>query len=61
LYAGTYTGFYRSLDGGEGWAPFLNSDGSGPTKVQAVALDARGPLTLYAGTFENGVFDRTSD
>jgi photosystem II stability/assembly factor-like uncharacterized protein len=61
LYAGTYLGFYRSLDGGASWAPFLNSDGSGPTKVQAVALDARGRLTLYAGTGENGVFDRTSN
>jgi photosystem II stability/assembly factor-like uncharacterized protein len=59
LYAGTYLGFYRSLDGGASWAPFMNGDGSGPTKVQAVALDPRGPLTLYAGTGENGVFDRT--
>jgi len=59
LYAGTYLGFYRSLDGGASWARFMNADGSGPTKVQAVALDPRGSLTLYAGTGENGVYDRT--
>jgi len=58
LYASSYFGLYRSLDGGVSWAPFL-SDGGGPTRIQTMAFDPRGPLTFYAGTGENGVFDRT--
>lgn len=59
IYAGSFFGVYRSVDGGVSWAPLRNGDGTGPTQVQALALDVRGRLTVYAGTGQNGVFDRT--
>ena len=53
VYAGTYTGVFRSVDGGESWAD--RSSGLADPFVLALAIDPSAPGTVYAGTFA-GVF-----
>ena len=62
LYAGTRGGVFRSLDGGDNWAPI--NTGLTNLDVQALAINPVTPSTLYAGTqsrlfeagTESGVF-----
>jgi photosystem II stability/assembly factor-like uncharacterized protein len=58
--AGSYTGVFKSVDGGEHWVPARTgleqgSRSPGNFWTPVLAIDPRSPTTLYAGT-EVGVF-----
>lgn len=57
LYTGTYTGIYKSTDGGSTWA--ASNTGLGSMLVQALAIHPHLPGTLYAGT-SYGLFKSTN-
>ena len=52
VYAGTSTGLFRSLDGGNSFAPL---PGPGAGSIRDLAIDPADPRILYAAT-SNGVF-----
>ena len=54
LYAGTYSGVFKSTNGGGSWNAV--NTGLPTTNVNALAIDPRTPATLYAGTENGGVF-----
>jgi photosystem II stability/assembly factor-like uncharacterized protein len=54
LYAGTYGGVFKSVDGGANWA--AASVGLTSTYSAALAIDPLTPTTLYVGTSGGGVF-----
>lgn len=51
-------GFLKSVNGGVSWAP-ANSDQTVGLAVSAIAVDPRLAATVYAGTFNAGVFRST--
>jgi photosystem II stability/assembly factor-like uncharacterized protein len=53
LYAGTFTGVFKSTNGGESWTPV-----SPPISVGALVFDPNTAATLYAGT-DHGVYKTT--
>jgi hypothetical protein len=58
VYAASYgLGVYWSTNGGANWSP-LNA-GLTNLNVQVLLIDPRNPNTLYAGTFDGGVFEMT--
>jgi photosystem II stability/assembly factor-like uncharacterized protein len=63
LYAGTWTGFFRSLDGGVSWT--LSNEGLRTSiadcrPIRKLAADPRRPGTVWAGTVLGGLF-RSAD
>ncbi|MBN1439792.1 MAG: hypothetical protein JW929_10315, partial [Anaerolineales bacterium] len=48
-YTGTYTGFYRSKDGGKSWKE-SNAGLKEDTGIDVLAIDPKTTSTLYAGT-----------
>ncbi len=54
LYAGTYGGIIKSMDGGASWK-VINKGLTDPD-ITALAIDSLDPSTLYAGTAGAGVF-----
>ena len=57
LYAGTYGGVYKSINGGTNWTPI--NTGLSDTRINSLAINPQAPETLYAGTGE-GVFKSTN-
>jgi photosystem II stability/assembly factor-like uncharacterized protein len=59
-YAGTDTGVFKTVDGGEHWVA-INTDLGDPSQigVNAISIDPHSPATVYAGT-SKGLF-RTTD
>ena len=58
IYAGTQTGPYRSLDGGESWQALALPDGTSAedSVVWSLCLDPSDPATIYVGTQNTSVF-----
>jgi len=54
LYAGSWEGVFKSVDGGASWVNLGLTD----TFIQCLVLDPLNPQTLYAGT-QNGVYALT--
>ncbi len=57
LYAGTFSGVFKSEDGGINWS--LSSTGLTGLAVNTLAVDPQSPATVYAGT-AGGVFISTN-
>ena len=57
VYAASDRGVFWSTNGGAKWSP-LNT-GLTNRRVQALLIDPRNPDTLYAGTYDGGVFTMT--
>jgi photosystem II stability/assembly factor-like uncharacterized protein len=53
LYAGTESSYYESRDGGDSWHAGGLPDG---VSVSALAIDPTRPDTVYAATYDNGIF-----
>jgi hypothetical protein len=57
VYAGTWNnGVHRSTDGGVSWSPWNQE--LGDLFIKALALDTAGCGVIYAGTEQNGVWER---
>lgn len=67
LYVGTWEGAYKSINGGESWYdisiglayPSIGHPG-GHAYIRTLAIDPQTPATLYAGSFDGGVFKTTN-
>lgn len=57
LYAGTYGGVWKSLDGGAHW--FSSSEGLSPFEITALAVAPSTPGTVWAGT-PQGIYQTTN-
>jgi hypothetical protein len=60
LLASNGRDIYSSADGGASWS-FSSAGLSANQEVTALAVDASGPSTLYAGTHDGGVFVSTNE
>jgi len=58
LYAATNNGVYRSTDAGQNWAQW--NEGLTEVDVKALAVAPFTPHVVYAGTWGEGVFKRSS-
>ncbi|HYU40724.1 MAG TPA: YCF48-related protein, partial [Vicinamibacteria bacterium] len=54
LAAGTLTGVFRSIDGGQSWARITPPDHPDLRNFESVAFDPQDPNTLYVGTWHLG-------
>ncbi|HEX6624986.1 MAG TPA: FG-GAP-like repeat-containing protein, partial [Pyrinomonadaceae bacterium] len=62
VYAGTFSGVYKSTDGGANWQLTGQSRPStAPLNTFAVAVDPANPNVVYAGTFGGGVIYKSTD
>jgi hypothetical protein len=57
LYAGTFSGPYKSVNVGHTWFPVMNGIGNEP--VNEVVIDPSNPSIVYLGTFD-GMFKSTN-
>ncbi len=55
IYAGTTAGVYKSLDSGESWTQ--NNNGLEGAAISLLAIDPRGPNTVYAGSSDLSASD----
>ena len=53
MYVGTYGGAYKTTNGGINWIP---TGSALQDWVETLAVDPSNTATLYAGTFNSGVF-----
>jgi photosystem II stability/assembly factor-like uncharacterized protein len=60
MYLGSYTGIFKTTDGGTSWAPAGASAAFGNRPVLALAIDPRNTQKICAGTYGGGAF-RSSD
>jgi hypothetical protein len=60
MYLGTAIGVLKSTNSGTTWIPQNNFGVPGTPSVRALAIDPTTPLTIYAGTFSNGLFKSTN-
>jgi photosystem II stability/assembly factor-like uncharacterized protein len=54
LAAGTLSGVFRSLDGGQTWARITPPDHADLRNFESLAIDAQDPSVIYAGTWHLG-------
>jgi len=54
LAAGTLSGVFRSLDGGQTWARITPPDHADLRNFESLAIDAQDPGVIYAGTWHLG-------
>ncbi len=57
MYAGSWDGVYKSLDGGLSWE--LANRGLGSVEIEALVLDETNPQILYAGNTADAVYKST--
>jgi len=60
IYAGASNGVFKSTDSGATWIAQNNFSVAGTPNVRALAIDPTSPLTIYAGTSNNGLFKSTN-
>ena len=60
MYLGTGSGVLKSTNSGSTWISQNNFGIPGTPNVRALAIDSTTPLTLYAGTFSDGLFKSTN-
>ena len=60
MYVGASTGVFKTTDGGSNWITQNNFGVQGTPNVRALAIDPTTPLTIYAGSFGNGLFKSTN-
>lgn len=60
MYVGAVDGVFKSTNSGGTWIPQNNFAIPGTPIVRALAIDPTSPLTIYAGTTNNGLFKSTN-
>lgn len=56
MYLGTSSGVFKSTDSGATWITQNNFNVAGTPGIRVLAIDPTAPLTIYAGSFNNGIF-----